>query len=612
MPRDGEQALPDRETAKNVGFRGTRSGIGQSAGALLARSEAVLLLFGATFLALAWTHGPRLDDDSYAHFALSVQTIANLDWRALVTDTWNKPLTTLVYGTAGFVGGLGLARSASVALTILAAALLRRVLEQWLGWTTREHRWFVPAYFLLQIGLLPQVFLTMTEQLAAALLAGALYAWVRGKPWAAFLIAGFMPWARIESLFVVAVLFTVMSRELLRGSGRRALARVALMNVAGALPFLAWWASGVILEGKPGWMSASYAYLRDPFWSHLLSTNAVTGLCGALVPGQLLLVALGLLAWRAAPRGALRLPMLVLPAAAHLLFASLMVVYPRGSGYGAAAIAALNARSYTTVAPLLCLLAGWGWQRLFGNPTSAAGDRQPVPLWPSVGLTALLCLGFAAFQGSFPMFSPMIRIGYLALGLGALSGAAVIARSLSRHEPWRAARIYAWLTMASAPVMVPFFWYPLSWQDRQVEVQRTFLRELRRAPEKPPLVVQSLNGRLAFFGDGVPVPMPWIYPALVGGTAETAPAGAWIVLNTDERGSPVGYPREALRTLQDSGVYGKVGAFVDTRPRPAWQRAVDRLTPRNRGGGWIIFRKLAARVPRSPWSRTSPRAGGNG
>ena len=558
----------------------------------LTQSEAVLLLFGAGFLALAWTHGLRLDDDSYSHFAVSVRTLADMDWRALVTDTWNKPLTTLVYGTAGLAGGLNLARVASVALTLLAAVLLRRVLERWLGWASGEHIWFVPAFFLLQIGLLPQVFLTMTEQLAAALLAWALHAWVRERPWSAFLIAGFMPWARIESLFVVAVLFLVMSGELLRAGGRRALARVASMNALGALPFLSWWTCGFILKGEIAWMSAPYAYLREPFWLHLVSTNAITGLCGALSPAQLLLVALGLTAWRSAPRNALSLTMIMLPAAIHLLFSSLVVVYPRGSGYGGWAIAALNARSYATVAPLFCLLAGWGWQRLFGDAAAAGGDRRPAQLWPAVALTALLCLGFAAFQGSFAFFSPTVRLGQLVLGLLVLAGAAALAWSVSRYEPRRVAGIYACLAIASAPVMVPFFWYPLRWQDRRAEVQLAFLRELRLTTEQPPLVVQSMNGRLDFFSGGAKVPMPWSYPALVGRSAAAAPGGSWIVLDTDERGTPVGYSPEVVRSLQEAGAYTRMGSFVDERPRAAWQRAVDRLTPRNRGGGYIIFRKL--------------------
>jgi len=89
-----------------------------------------------------------------------------------------------------------------------------------------------------------------------------------------------MPLARVESLFVAAALFSVMSGALLRAGGRRAVGRVVMMNVAGALPFALWWTAGFILTGQASWISASYAYLREPFWKHLWSTNAVTGLCG--------------------------------------------------------------------------------------------------------------------------------------------------------------------------------------------------------------------------------------------------------------------------------------------------------------------------------------------
>jgi hypothetical protein len=562
-----------------------------------ATADRALLLFAAAFLVLAWTHGLRLDDDSYAHFAASVRTLADGNWRALITDTWNRPLATMVYGSAGLAGGLGPARAFSVLLTVLAGILLRRVLERWLGWTEREHPWFVPAFFLLQIGLLPQVFLTMTEQLAAALLAGALYAWAHDRPRSAFLVAGFMPLARIESLFVVAALFLVVSAELLLAGGRRAAGRVVVLNALGAIPFASWWVCGFVLTGDAAWMSASYAYLREPLWSKLLSTNAVTGLCGALCSVQLLVIVVGLQAWRSAPRTGLRLRVLALPAAAHLLFASLVVVYPRGSGYGGSAIMALNARSYATVSPLFCLLAGWGWQRLFGDGASGVGERHPAQVWTAAAATALLCLGFTAFQGSFPFFSPAARYGQLVLGLGALAGAAAIALSAPRFGTRRAAGMYSLLAMASAPVMVPFFWYPLRWQDRRAEVQSAFIEEVRRAPEQPPLVVQSLSGRLDFFSGGIPIPMPWTYPALVGRSAAAAPVGSWIVLDTDDRGAPVGYPGEVVRGLLDSAAYSRVGTFVDARPVAAWQRFVDRLTPRNRGGGWIILRKVAARAP---------------
>jgi hypothetical protein len=418
-----------------------------------------------------------------------------------------------------------------------------------------------------------------------------LFAWARGRPWLAFLMAGLMPLARVESLFVAAALFSVMSGALLCAGGRRAVVRVAMMNVAGALPFALWWTAGFILTGQASWISASYAYLREPLWKHLWSTNAVTGLCGALSTAQVLMVAVGLIAWRSAPRRGLTVPILVAPLAAHLLFASLVTVYPRGSGYGGWAIVALNARSYITVSPLLCLLAGWGYEHLFGR-SAVPVERRRASLAGGAVLAGLLCLGYFAFQKSFALFSPVARTGQLVLGAGLL----VLATTVSwrgMHRGWRRlAGLYAWLAIASSPVMQPFFWYPLQWQDRQVAMQRSFLRELRAAPVQPPLVVQSMNGRLDFFAGGVPVPLSWSYPALVAKKAKYAPAGSWVVLNTDERGAPVGYPKEDLQVLLNSSAYARVGAQVDTRPKAAWERGVDRLTSRNRGGGWIIVKKL--------------------
>lgn len=557
-------------------------------------ADAVILCFGTILLILAWAHGPRLDDDSYTHFAVSVLTVAELDWRSLVTDTWNKPLTTMMYGVAGLVGGLGLSRSVSVLLVLMTAILVRKILELWLGWGSRQYPWFVPAFFLLQIGLLPQSFLTMTEQVAAALLAASLLAFVTDHRWLAFVSGGFLPHARLESVFIVAALFCTFSLNLLRSEGMRAFGRVATMNTMGALPFIGWWAAGLIWTGQPTWILASYAYLREPIWQELWSVNAFTGLCGALSTVQVTMVIMGVLMCRQAPNNRLPIYLILAPLFTYLCFTSLVVVYPPGSGYENWAIAALNARSYIIVAPLLCLLAGLGYHRFF-NISHDKTYRTKPEIWYAVILTLLPCFGFFYFQQAFAsVFGLVAKIGQLILGLGFLGLGAGIAWSWTRHRWRHAANAYACLAICTAPLMVPFFWYPLQWQDRRIVVQKAFLERLQGAAVRPPLVLQSMNGKLDFFAGGTATPIAWCYPALLKKCVAQAPAGAWVVIGADKDGIPVGYTPECIQALEDRTMFDQIGLFVDKRTKSQWEQAIDVLTSRNRVGGWIIYRKQRA------------------
>src|SRR5262245_58632804 len=58
----------------------------------------------ALFALLGLISGPRLDDDSYQHFAHSVEQVSRLDFTLWLTDLWNKPLPGLVYGVSGLLG----------------------------------------------------------------------------------------------------------------------------------------------------------------------------------------------------------------------------------------------------------------------------------------------------------------------------------------------------------------------------------------------------------------------------------------------------------------------------------------------------------------------------
>lgn len=106
----------------------------------------MFVLVGAwvLFAGLAILHGLRLDDDTYSHFVISVTTIRNADFVAWVTDTWNKPMTTLVYGVIGQLGIIP-ARLMSVTLVVLSAYWLVDILHVRLGWDKMRATLFVVA-----------------------------------------------------------------------------------------------------------------------------------------------------------------------------------------------------------------------------------------------------------------------------------------------------------------------------------------------------------------------------------------------------------------------------------------------------------------------------------
>lgn len=119
---------------------------------------------------------------------------------------------------------------------------------------------------------------------------------------------------------------------------------------------------------------------------------------------------------------------------------------------------------------------------------------------------------------------------------------------------------------------------------------------LQGAAERPPLVLQSMNGKLDFFAGGSAVPIAWCYPALLQKSVAQAPIGAWVVIGTDKDGIPVGYTPECIQALEDRTMFDQIGQFVDNRPKSQWEQAIDTLTSRNRSGGWIIYRKHRAEM----------------
>lgn len=560
------------------------------------------IVLSLLFVGMALAHSLRLDDDSYAHFAVSVETVRSFDIHKLVTDTWNKPWTGVVYGTTGLMG-IHVARMASVGFCLLSAFLLGRIAERHFRLSPFAADISAAVLFLFTPALLPQVFLTMTEQLAAFLLVLGLWLHLnRQNTWLAMLSWGLMPLARIESVTVVAGLgIAVVFNEWLRSRSISTVRAVGLGCVA-VIPFVCWWAAGAILEGDVGWLAAGYVYPRGFKFVELLCVNALTGLPAALSIPQICFLLLGFIALAAKgseSRNGL-LAVCLFPILIYAAFISVMVVYPKGSGYGELAVAALNTRSYNMIMPLMCLAGIAGMSGLALNGETPGGPARPRrSLLAFVCIFALVVLaGYYFFLGCFPvLFGGAYRV--MVVGVMLLVGAGfalvlsvpVFRRSGSQHLLWLAG-----YTALTVPLLVPFFWHPFRWHDHRESAQIRLIETIRTrydAGARPPMVLQTMNGRLDFMG-GIREPkIGWAYYSLVDDQLDSMPANSWIVVEIDENGRALGsYDPSLDIMLADALDYRRLQVYTNTSWIPLCDRVIARFSSRNRAGGWILYEKI--------------------
>lgn len=550
----------------------------------------MFVLVGAwvLFAGLAILHGLRLDDDTYSHFVISVTTIRNADFVAWVTDTWNKPMTTLVYGVIGQLGIIP-ARLMSVTLVVLSAYWLVDILHVRLGWDKMRATLFVVATYLFQISLLPQIFLTNTEQLAAFL--GTLGLWlvlVRKQYFVAGLCMGLVTWARMEAALLVAGVFFGCLADFWRDDSRKAVRDVLVMGVGAAIPALGWWGVTTWGSGDPLWFRTGYVYLREPFWEHLLSVNFLTGLPGSLSSPVLLLVFAGiflLLRSGSATGGACSLRwMLLLPVLLQGLFFSVMTVYPRDSGYGGWAIASLNARSYNILSPIFCLIAAQGYGYLKGWKR----------WWGAIGVVLLLLVGHYYFQGAFSLlFGSVLRLGYLLLGAGLLGAFVLLCMLVRRMNDGKRLAMLCGFIVLTAPMMVPFFWYPLRGQDVREETQRAFSAwylDAYAGQDEAPVVLQSLNGRLDYLGGLPEGSTSWVYSAqLVKAIDQTRDRAVLVVVEELPNGEIAPMCPADLKAILDVRGFKELTRFVPVRGQGAIDRLILRISARNQPVSLVVY-----------------------
>ncbi len=554
-----------------------------------------MLTVGAGFLlALAAAVSLQLHDDSFAHFVRSIQHVAGFSWNDFVLDTWNRPLPTLIYG---IVGQLGIfpARAASVALVVAMAYCVHRSAQTL--WGTKFPAIATLAFVLAQSALLTHAHLTMTEQLAASFLGMGLFLILSGRFYLGAVLWGLMPLARAETVLFLAwlslcVLWLFVQRH---GLGE-ACRKIIPWGIFAWAPFGIWWVSGFLIKGELGWMTPGYVYLRsfppDSFWL----INGFSGLPSALQAPLIFLSIVGLCGVVSGIKSRETFFLSNLPLwgmalgciLIHLVFVSLVVVYPRSSGWADIGLAAINYRNYVNIAPLLALLVYGGAHMLLSAVPMARRVRFAALL-----ATLLLLIAFWLFHWRLK-FGPDWIIAAWCVVQG---GFALLAYWC--FWPPRGKASFAWLKVAGVCLLAgflsyPFYWYPLRFQDRAEIMHRELGAWLQQNEPKPwPRIIQDLSGSGAseWLWDVEPGSTLWSYPAQFGRRIAAAAPGTLIVLETDSSGVPLGkYPRDLVQVLQAPG-FEMTAIYLPDKPLGRLEYVLTNFSRYNKLTGWIIFRK---------------------
>lgn len=422
-----------------------------------------------------------LDDgtDAFQHFLQSVTYVSTFNFRVIALSVWDKPLPIMVYGLSGVAGGIYGARLASVCLCVVTAfmtlSLVRRRVE---GASDAPES--AAVLFLLIVPVFLQSFLTMTELIAGFLLACSLYLYfVKLRPFAACLVAGLLPMARIESGLFLAALLGVF--VVLQGLERQSLwmRRVVGMAVLAGLPCLLWFTACWAYSGDFFYIAHNgYAFSR-PFDAEKYAVhNGITALPSVLMPPALFLILLGafsvsrewLLSWRR-DGGFLLLCLLI--ALVFLAFTVSVIAYPHGEWQWEWLIPVINGRAYNVVAPVMAVFACLGVVRLrqLGDAADSTRDsgisgRYLVAVW-LVGL-ALVYLCKKQFSINNSVFSHSVGL-YIGLYLVTLIFALAVVRFESvRRQVWRGV---AGLVGLSFIVLIPRFYEPTRFSDQNFKLQ---------------------------------------------------------------------------------------------------------------------------------------------
>lgn len=164
-----------------------------------------LLACVATGALLLWWHRDSYQQDGGNHYLM-----ARAAWRypEFFLSVWQRPLFSVVFALPALAGHFA-ARCWAVLVSTCGAALTWRAALK-LG--VRD-AWRVIPFSLLQLALFEMWADTMTEPLFAAVLAAAILAHVSGRVLLGAVLVSFLPGARPEGPFVIAVWGVMMLRS---------------------------------------------------------------------------------------------------------------------------------------------------------------------------------------------------------------------------------------------------------------------------------------------------------------------------------------------------------------------------------------------------------------
>lgn len=556
---------------------------------------------------LAYAAGPDIHQDSYTRYQLSVQLWETSDWAGALTHIWNKPLSPLLYGASGQLGLFG-ARLTAVLIALLTLRFTLLWIQNLQGSLSQTEEALVLLLTAFQLPFFEQAIYTMSEMPAACVLIMALWLWSGGRHWQGFLVLGLLPLARLETALLMATGFVSYSWLMARRNGfnTKVLGKLLFWNALGSLPFVLWALAGWHITEHPMWMTAgSYgAYLRDLNPFYLLTINAWSNLPATAPLFVVGLIFLGM--WNLLSKSMLKSnharihPTIWVALVIFLvdsLFLSAMVVYPKGSRFGDLAIAAFNARHTIIIAPLLTLLAFWGWKH-WQQVIHPQRQTKPYPLGqPLFGFLILSGVVLACWL----VFQDYFQVSTRTLGVkSAVHLGTVVVFLLLSWWVWLRPDFSKWLNRMTLLMLVvgflalkPFFWYPLKWHDQRLQGQIAYCQQIEQALGSAPVrVIQDLDGAIARSCKLDLAPSPWTWPSFFLEELSRSSPGTLVLLELDQhRQIDSKYPANLQHAFNDKTSFEQVGTFFLGNSVPEWQMLVNRFTKRNRFYGWMLVRK---------------------
>lgn len=292
---------------------------------------------------LMWWHHDSYQQDGGNHYLM-----ARTAWRhpEFFISVWQRPLFSVVFAVPALAGYTA-ARFWAVLVSTLGAALTWRTALK-LG--VRD-AWRVIPFYLLQLALFEMWADTMTEPLFATVLAAAMLAHVSGRVMLGAVLVSFLPGARPEGPFVIAVWGVMMLVSPAFGATwLKRLPKTLALGTGMAV----WVLASALIAGDPlfilhhwPWSPTGAVYGTGTPWAYV---SKLPEICGPVLMTPVL-VGLGPLLRRAQTR--------FIPSVFLLTFVVHTLLWTFGL-FGSAGYA----RYFSSFAPALALSGAVGWNLL--------------------------------------------------------------------------------------------------------------------------------------------------------------------------------------------------------------------------------------------------------